>query len=189
LTGEQSVHLAEFPVANESAFDAALNDKMAMVMEVVNIGLKQRAEAKIKVRQPLLGIELGSKFEKLLSNEIELQNIIAEELNIKSVKFNSSLEDHILIKTEITDELRLEGIAREIIRFIQEMRKEAGYDVDNHIKISYTGMSNVFEVEELKDLIAKETLSDEIIAGKNDETDLTKEFNVDDEKLSISVKK
>jgi isoleucyl-tRNA synthetase len=60
------------------------------------------------------------------------------------------------LDTEITEDLKLEGQAREIIRFIQEMRKVAGYEVDNRIAVSCQGIEKIFEKTELKNMIAKE---------------------------------
>ncbi|KKU55604.1 MAG: hypothetical protein UX75_C0004G0041, partial [Candidatus Moranbacteria bacterium GW2011_GWE2_47_10] len=56
-------------------------------------------------------------------------------------------------------------MAREVVRFIQEMRKEAGYEVDNRIKIWYNGLSEVFSG--FGELISKETLADGLNEGKS----------------------
>jgi len=89
------------------------------------------------------------------------------------------------LNTEITDELRMEGQAREVVRFIQEMRKEAGYEVDNRIQVCYDGQSDVFE--KFGSLITKEVLADKLSAEKLEKTDLQKEFNLDGEKIRIGI--
>jgi isoleucyl-tRNA synthetase len=118
---------------------------------------------------------------------MDLLNIIKEELNVKEVIADKNLSEEISLNTEITPELKLEGIAREIVRHIQEMRKEAGYEVDNRIKVCYTGSSEAFV--KFGELIAKETLADELKEGKIEGADLEKEFDVEGEKVLIAIKK
>jgi len=198
LTGETSVHLAEFPVADESLIDEKLNKDMQETRILISLGLQLRADAKVKVRQPLGELLI----EGYQPNE-ELIDIVKEEINVKKItvielrplrsnddKWNGvskSAEYHIYLDKEITPELKLEGQAREIVRFIQEMRKEAGYEVENHISVQFEGMDEVFE--KFSDLIAKETLADSIEKGAGEGFDLKKELEVDGMKVSISVKK
>ncbi|MFZ2975666.1 MAG: class I tRNA ligase family protein, partial [Candidatus Moraniibacteriota bacterium] len=195
-----SVHLADFPVADESLIDEALNGAMLETRILISLGLQLRADSKNKVRQPLneLVIE-GYKLKK------ELIDIVKEEINVKKITekefsplrsndekwkgVSRSTDYHIYLDTEITPELKLEGQAREIVRYIQEMRKEAGYEVDNRIKVWYSGLVEVFD--KFGELIAKETLADSLLI-KDDQggaVDLEKEFTVDGEKLIISIKK
>lgn len=182
LTGEESVHLAEFPKANGKLIDEKLNEEMNRVRNIVSEGLQKRAEAKIKVRQPLGVVSIKYK---VLSKE--LLNIIKEELNIKDVKLDDGMEENVKLDTEITEELKLEGIAREIIRFIQEMRKEAGYEVENRIEISHQGYEKVFE--KFGDLIAKEVLANSIGKEALKDFDLEKEVKIEGDKIVISIKR
>ncbi len=209
LTGEISVHLAEFPVADESLIEEKLNEKMEKVRDVISLGLQLRAQAKIKVRQPLAEVQiLIQTLEKGQKMGEEFDNMIKEELNVKNVTIiyqqldyareNEKREKwvegeikglHLFLDTEITPQLKLEGQAREIVRFIQEMRKQAGYEVENHIKVQYAGMDEIFGEEKLSDLIARETLADSIEKGTGEGFDLKKGLEVDGMKVSISVKK
>ncbi|MCX6765524.1 MAG: DUF5915 domain-containing protein, partial [Candidatus Moranbacteria bacterium] len=77
--------------------------------------------------------------------------------------------------------------AREIIRHIQEMRKEASYEVDNRIKVSYSGASEVFE--KFGSMIVKEVLADELKSEELESFDLEKEFNIEGVKIKIQIKK
>jgi isoleucyl-tRNA synthetase len=95
--------------------------------------------------------------------------------------------EKVVLDTVITPELAQEGVAREIVRHIQEMRKEAGYEVDNKIKIWYNGQSEVLKL--FGELIAKETLADAISEGLEEGADLAKEFMLEGEKLVISIKR
>lgn len=86
LTGEESVHLAEYPKASKIKTDTTLEGEMFLAKTVVSLGLAARSKLKIKVRQPLRKIQvaLGSQFSpELLKGQIE---IIQEELNVKEVE-------------------------------------------------------------------------------------------------------
>lgn len=205
LTKEESVHLVDFPVVNEKLIDEKLNEKMNMVRNIISEGLQLRAKEKIKVRQPLLYLETNCE-------EIELfEDIIKEELNIKEIRFvkqvskdlsignlniysesdkltaEIDITKQIGININLTEDLKLEGQAREVIRFIQEMRKEAGYDIDNRIKVMYNPRSKVFE--KFGDIIAKEVLADEIKEGEIPAADLQKELKIENNKVVIFIKK
>jgi isoleucyl-tRNA synthetase len=192
LAGRESVHLAEFPSPtpvtlriNESekvSVSEEIITEMNNVRDIVSEGLQLRAKSGIKVRQPLK--EASIKYQ--VSSE-ELISIIKEELNVKEVRFDKDMEENIKLDTEITEDLKLEGIAREIIRFIQEMRKEAGYNVDNRIEVFYSEASPVFD--KFGDIIAKEILAEKIVLEKMKEFDLEKEFEIDGEKFAIQIKK
>lgn len=181
LTGEESVHLADFPVTDEKLVDEKLNDEMRKARETVRKGLQRRADVGIKVRQPLRVLSI--KYNIL----VDLLDIIKEEVNVKSIVVNKEQKSNVVLDTELTPELKLEGQAREIIRFIQEMRKEAGYEVDNRIRVGYAGAAEVFE--KFGDLIAKEVLADELKKGELKSSDLRKEFKIESEKIKILIKR
>ncbi|MFA5777528.1 MAG: isoleucine--tRNA ligase [Parcubacteria group bacterium] len=181
LTGEESVHLAEFPKADKILIDSKLNEDMRIVRDIVTKGLELRAKAGIKVRQPLNEL-------RIMNHELrkDLFEIIKEEVNVKNVVVVENVEN-VELDIEITEDLKLEGQAREIIRHIQEMRKEAGYEVDNRIKVVYNEMLVVFE--RFGDMIKKETLANSLNEGKMEDVDLKKEFKINEEDLTISIKK
>ncbi len=193
--GGGSVHLADFPVADESLIDEKINTQMQAVREIVNIGLQLRAKSAIKVRQPLSALHI--KNDKL---NAELLEIIKEEVNVKNVKVVEDVliveglvwdgEQRVGLNTQISPELKLEGQAREIIRYIQEMRKEAGYEVDNRIQVAYVGAEHIFTREELRNMIAKETLADVVsLRDESAQFDLEKEFVLEGEKITLSIVK
>ena len=182
LTGEESVHLADFSMADEKLIDEKLNEEMEKTRSIITEALQLRAKAGIKVRQPLA--ELRIKNYELRK---EFLDIIQEEVNVKNASFDQSISENIELNTEITEDLKLEGQAREIVRFIQEMRKEAGYEVDNRIIMWYNGMNKVFD--KFSELIAKEVLANELKPGDLEKADLEKEFNVDGESIKLQIKK
>jgi isoleucyl-tRNA synthetase len=177
-----SVHLSDFPVTDEDLIDEKLNEEMAKVRNIISEGLQLRAQAKIKVRQPL-----GEACIKYNVSSINLIEIVKEELNVKNIKVDKNQKENIKLDTEITEDLKLEGIAREIVRSIQEMRKEAGFEVDNRIEICYSGWSSVFQ--KFGDLIARETLANNLKEGKMEDSDLQKEFKIEDQKVFLFIKK
>ncbi len=189
LTNEESVHLSDFPAVNLDCVDNSLREEMKTVREIVSQGLQLRAQNKIKVRQPLRSISINQEKEKLINREEYLQ-IIKEELNLKEVEFVSlenNAEEMVVLDSEITVELQLEGMAREIVRFVQEMRKKADYQVENRIRIWHLGGEKVFE--KFGSLIAKETLATEIVSGLIDDFDQQKEIDLEGEKITLQIKK
>ncbi|PJA87252.1 MAG: isoleucine--tRNA ligase [Candidatus Moranbacteria bacterium CG_4_9_14_3_um_filter_42_9] len=180
LTGEESVHLADFPVANEKMIDEKLNQEMEQARIIITEALQLRAKAGIKVRQPLNKFSIFNfQFSK------ELEEIIKEEINVKELGLDRKERDEMILDTEITEELKLEGQAREIIRFIQEMRKEAGYEVDNRINVWYIGLSEVFA--KFGGIIKKEVLANELNEGNPEKSDIEKEFSIDGKSVKIYI--
>ena len=131
--GEESVHLADWPKISSKfkVQSSKLLKEMELVRKIVELGHRIRKEQNIKVRQPLGALQI----EKLKINK-ELLQIIADELNIKKVETIKAVskengwiaaEDKnikIAIYTVISPVLRQEGLAREIIRAINGLRKE-----------------------------------------------------------------
>ena len=182
LTNEESVHLADFPVADEKLIDEKLNEEMEKARSIITEALQLRAKSGVKVRQPLSDLRF-----KNYDLRKELVEIIKEEVNVKNASFDKNIKEELELNTEITEDLKLEGQAREIIRFIQEMRKAAGYEVDNRIFLGYTGMSQVFN--KFGDLIAKEVLANEVKAGSLGDFDIEKDVEIDKEKIKLKIKK
>ena len=181
LTGEESVHLVDFPMSDEKLIDKKLNENMAKVRMIISEGLQKRAEAKVKVRQPLKAVTIKHKVEG------EMLGIIKEELNVKEAIIDSKMDNEVLLDTEITEDLKLEGQAREVIRFVQEMRKEAGYDVENRIQVGYFGGLEIFK--KFGEMIAKEVLADKLQEGELPGADLQKELKVDGENINLFIKR
>ena len=184
-----SVHLSDFPVADEKLIDEKLNEEMTKVREIITEALQLRAKAGIKVRQPLKEVRINLPAGEAGNKEVsgELVDIVKEELNVKEVVVDEKQEELVVLNVEITEDLKLEGVAREIVRHIQEMRKEAGYQVDNRIEICYDGWSSVFQ--KFGDLIARETLANTLKEGKMEDSDLGKEFEIEGQKVFLAIRK
>jgi len=96
----------------------------------------------------------------------DIAAIVREELNIKSVTFGAP---EVKLDTEITEELRLEGLAREVVRLIQDRRKKAGLNVEDRIHTCFEADGLLLRaVETHADYIKNETLSVAIEHGKGD---------------------
>jgi len=186
LTDEESVHLTDFPHTEKELIDKKLNNAMQDVRKIVEIGLSARSENGIKVRQPLAGIKYsGSKLNDAL------EEIIAEEVNIKQVDFaGESDKISVQLDTVISEELKQEGSAREIIRQLQVMRKKAGFEVSDRIKMRYGSDSSYLNdvVSRYKESIAKEILAIDIQEGRT-EIEYSEEFSVEKENIWLGISK
>jgi isoleucyl-tRNA synthetase len=116
---KESVHLEPWPESGKS--DEEIITAMQLVRQLVSGGLEARAKAAIKVRQPLK--ELKAKSAPLSA---ELTQLIQDEVNVKAVIFDPNLATVVELDLTITSELKEEGELRDLIREIQEWRKESG---------------------------------------------------------------
>lgn len=255
-----SVHLCDFPVADESRIDPELESGMSDVLKTVVLGRAARNKANIKNRQPLKRLiyngkkELSPELKALVEDELNVKEVdisadsakyisyelkpqlktlgpkygallgkirallaeksdeiaatvksgktcvaeldgktveLAEEDLLISVKnkegFSSESdgETTVVLDTELNDELIYEGAEREIVSKIQTMRKEAGFEVVDHISVAYKAegvAKSVFE----KGTYKADVLCD---ADGNDFDGYTKEWDINGDKVTISIKK
>jgi isoleucyl-tRNA synthetase len=182
---KESVHLDAWPTVDKENIDKELEENMAMVRQAVELGLSKRAEAGIKVRQPLSEMVIYSTLEP----KQNLLDVVAEEVNVKKVTLKKKENLEVELDTKITPELKAEGIARDYIRFVQDARKKAGFNVEDRISLSWKTTNQ--EVDEAlikqKDYIAKETLALEINSKKEDyEYEQTVKFDGNEVWLGIS---
>ncbi|MEX0930329.1 MAG: class I tRNA ligase family protein [Candidatus Paceibacterota bacterium] len=142
----ESVHLESWPEAGEP--DTALLADMDNVRAVVTQALEARAAAGVKVRQPLAKLTIPETLAD------EYRAIIADEVNVKYVKVGTELA----LDTELTDELKREGVVRELTRAIQDLRKNAGlHPGDEAVLTVSTDEAGQGLVEEWKEEIKKTT--------------------------------
>ena len=116
---------------------------MTQARELAAKGLAERAKAGIKVRQPLQKLKVKS--EKFKVKE-ELIGLIKDELNVKEVVFDKNLKTEVELDTVVTPELRKEGLLREMVRTIQDMRKKAGYKPRDKARLCYEGDKELTEI-------------------------------------------
>jgi isoleucyl-tRNA synthetase len=161
LSNDESVHLSDFPEPPPYQ-DAQVEADMARARQAVEAGLSARDSARLKVRQPLASIALpGDPLPE------DIAAIVREELNVKGLVFEAP---EVKLNTEITEELRLEGLAREVVRAIQDRRKKLGLNVEDRIDTRYEadGML-VRAVQRHGDYIKSETLSKSLEQGRADD--------------------
>lgn len=171
LTGEVSVHLSDWPKANQ--VDQEILEEMELARQLVEIGHSLRKEANVKIRQPL-GLAWHSEPKKKVTS-IGILHQILQELNIKGWihedRFNEFAKKKsvvskdvngitVWIDTELNSQLKAEGEAREVIRQIQVARKDAGLSPRDRITVTLTEWPKSQEGE-----IKKATLANEIKKG------------------------
>jgi isoleucyl-tRNA synthetase len=179
LTGDkESIHLKDWLPAGR--INQLVVDDMETVRGYVNEGLSLRAANKLKVRQPLASVVVPKQGEF-----VNFEEILKDELNVKSVKAGKALA----IDTEITPELKREGLMREVVRYVQAARKEAGLNVDDHIALVLETDDKELRsaIDEHTDTISVETLADALhTEGKREHSSNVK---IEGAELTIALEK
>lgn len=173
-----SVHLSRWPEVGET--NTNLISNMIHVRNFATMGLNLRASKKINVRQPLNLFKIKSGITP--DGWEEVKEILASELNVKEIILESGNQDYpsFDFDWEITPELKMEGDTRDLIRAIQDMRKEAGLIPQDVIKLEIetdqTGeelLNNIAMADMIKktvgasDILITKTIGKEIKAGEN----------------------
>ncbi len=262
LTEKESVHLADFPIANESYINEEIETKMDLVRDLISLGRNAREDVKIKVRQPISEVIIDGKNEKLIHDLVPL---IEEELNVKKVTFVSDLSNYmnfevkpnfkvcgkllgsnikvfqekltnltddeinslengknitieinseelvvtpdmvelcvsskdgfnashegnlfIILNTKLDDKLIEEGIARELVSKVQNLRKESNFNIVDRINLYYEADDFVKQsIIDFEEFIKKETLSINIEAANN----LDKEIDLNGHNTKIKIER
>lgn len=237
LTGEESVHLADFPDTKKVDDEKALVSAMDRVRDVCNAALAIRNAENIRVRQPLAKLTIVSKDAKALA---EYADIIRDEINVKDVKIAEDVESFadfklqinfpvlgkrlpqlmkqiipaskkgeweqadggkvkicgevlepeecslqlvpkepkgaqslssndalVILDLEVTEDLRVEGIARDLVRMIQQSRKEADLNITDRIALAIEGGGHDIDLalENFSTYIAEQTLATSVVHG------------------------
>ena len=260
----ESIHLCDFPVADESLIDTELEHHMEEVLKIVVLGRAARNEANVKNRQPLSvmyvgGAEaLGELYKDIIEDELNIKNVIftddmsrfssytfkpqlrtlgkrfgkrlnevreilssldgnaakreldetgqlvihtadgdetlaPEDLLIEASKvegFASASEGGytVALDTDLTEDLIKEGYVREVVSKIQSMRKEADFNVMDHIRVSINTSERLADVvKEFSSEISEDVLADAIGFGEG--TGFTKEWDINGENAVISVER
>lgn len=235
LTGEESVHLADYPSLSGINYDEELVNTMDFVQDLCSTGKFIREEKNLRNRLPLnsltvIGAELNPAY----------QEIVKDELNVKEVKFDSNLENYaakkiylytpllgkalgkdmgavmaaykqgswtlnadgtlsiggqnltkdlfevrlemkdgvagksfadnkavVMLDTNVTDELKREGMARDFVRLVQTLRKDKDFNISDRIELCYqTADAELAKaLEENKAYVAEQVLAVKIEAS------------------------
>jgi isoleucyl-tRNA synthetase len=117
----------------------------------------------------------------------ELETILLEELNIKQARYAGEAGE-VTLDTEINEELKLEGLARDLVRKIQELRKQSGFAVEDRIRLFYQGDGILAEaLERWRDYIATETLAVAVARGGAPDGASTETLRIEGHDLTVSV--
>jgi isoleucyl-tRNA synthetase len=177
LTGGESVHLLDWPIAGR-VNELVVSD-MEQLREYVNLGLGIRAKEHQKVRQPLASVTVPT-----LGMTFSFIDILKDELNVKDVFDGGDVS----LDLFVTPELQREGLAREVVRFVQNARKDAGLNVDDRIVVSLTTDNDDLRqaMTEHQSDIAAETLATHVT---EEAYDFSVTVKVDGAELTVSLQK
>lgn len=156
LTNAESVHLTFWPKVKKELIDIKLEKEMNLAKQIVEKAHSERKTARLKVRQPLLSLIV--KTPDHLSDEI--MDIIKAEINVKKAIKKSGKKLSVKLDTNMTDDLKKEGEARELVRQIQLKRKELGCGLEEKVKVILQSWPKEFE-----DYIKKGVLAESLEKG------------------------
>jgi isoleucyl-tRNA synthetase len=166
----------------------------------VELGLSLRKEHNVKVRQAL------AEFQFALSDEAgemdaSLNQILADELNVKSVKqvsavvnrpgwvFKQDGSTNVALNIELTDELRKEGLARELERQIQDLRKKSGLSVGEMVDVLYNTQDEELESALLTLINRKKTFVNQISTNPEVEADFETQAEIEKRPIWLGIVK
>lgn len=191
LHGElESVHLENLAVCGEKEIDPQILEKMSLVRDICSNGLKAREDAKFNLRQPLPKAYIG------IDDEF-VKSIVKDELNVRDIEYSQDSksgvgmftfgqnEKLVTLDTNLTPELKKEGMINDFLRKYRDIRKKHGLKMSDLISLSiYT------ESEELKDILQEYDRN--ILQVKNlvildDMEGCTETFNVMGKKVCIKI--
>lgn len=202
----ESVHLTDFPVADLSKIDKQLSNSTRLAIRVSSLGRAARSGANVKVRQPLAKVIVAIKSKTEREGLMTLKPQVLEELNVKDIDFVDNATDldkpgyakmvegdlAVALFTEISTELEMEGMAREVVHRIQNMRKSAGFEIADYIITYYEGddyLQKVIQDPVSADYLKQETLSRDLIAGVPEHGTYAESFKLNGHPIRLGVKK
>ncbi len=184
-----SVHLSIWPKAQKLKDDLEILSKMDKAREIVEMGLSARDKSGIKVRQVLAKITVSGLKEEL---DQAYQDLITDELNVKEMMVSKKGDQlQVDLDTVLTPELKLEGLKREVVRSINQLRKEAGLTVGDLADVIFSEASgDLGEVlKTMAEAIKKETFSRDLKVEAISNNLIKKDIKLDDYQLTIALNK
>ncbi len=177
-----SVHLEKWPKFDDSKLNDDLEKQMLIVRDVVSKGLDERIQVKIAVKQPLAkAIISGAEIDE------ELFDLIKDELNVKKIELKKAKELKVELDTKMTPELEEEGVARELVRKINDLRKKSGLTIQDRVELKVETKSKVVQnaIKNFNDYISHSVQANKLEVANNDGN----EFDIKEEKVKIELKK
>ena len=212
-----SVHLAEFPVGDDSLVDEPLMEATRLAMRISSMGRSARSKAGLRVRQPLASVMVKTRSPQELGYLELIRSQVLEELNIKELHgleddssiYRQALEaagdqteatlsvDHhwvaieggyaVAVDAQITPVLAEEGVARDVVHHIQNLRRDAQFELTDRIVTYFQAPDEIARVinGQFAGYIRQETLSQELVSGPS--SDATRSETVKVEKLEVTL--
>jgi len=188
----ESIHLTDYPVSYEKEINQEILLDMEKVKVVVETGFKLRDQSAIKVRQPLLELSVSN-----LVLKDWMKEIIATEINVKNVSEGDlidtiSLTDNtitIFLDTKLTEELKQEGLVREIIRNLQMVRKKEKLSMEQRIVLSIDANKALENTIKKNQYIIKIPVGvDEFIYTKFDTEENIHSIKVENSEIKVAIR-
>jgi isoleucyl-tRNA synthetase len=199
----ESVHLNSYPEPDATLIDGELEKEVGLVRSVVSLGRAAREKSRLKVRQPLETIlvrlhEPGERDAILRHGET-----LKEELNVHDLRFcdtgaqfpadfavEEDTEHAVGICTKLTAELENEGLVRELVHKVQNLRKAAGYDVTDRIRLHYQSSPRLAAaVRAFDDYIRRETLAVAVTDDPLADPDIRESAKINREPADLALKR
>jgi len=193
---ETSVHLSEWSKLDDKLINEQVLEQMEAVRQAVEKVHALRAKSGIKVRQPLAATQIVTK-EITLNLGYEL--VLKDELNVEEIKQVKEIktadgwvadeEKTVALDTNLTDELKNKGTVRELIRFINTLRKEAGLKPSDSPIETYQTKSDYLKkvIAEYKDELIKSTSAGDLIDSE-EKVKVSKDCQVNGEDITLGLK-
>jgi len=179
---KESIHLCDYPKSDKKLIDSDLEEKMKQVREIVALALAKRAEAGIRVRQPLNKLTINNK--KVVEDK-ELNDLIKQEVNVKEVVFGKQIG----LDTKISQDLKTEGIVRDLIRSVQGLRKEAGLKPQDKITLYYSIDSSLEKIIKKHQKQIEQEVTAKMESKKEKGLLIEKEVDLDGKKVWLGIGK
>ncbi len=184
-----SVHLENWPKVNKRLIDKNLLETMMEIRRLASLALAKRLEAGIKVRQPLASLKIKSQISNLKNKE-DLLNILKDEINVKKIVFDSGIQEEIELDMQITAELKIEGVLRELTRLIQGLRQDAGYQPKDRIVLMIEGPADLKAIlEKNEDFLKKEVKAKNIELKRSTKLDAELNTKINDWQVWLGIRK
>ncbi len=139
-----SIHHTDWPLPQASLQNEALEANMELAKEIVYQARAARTEAGLKLRQPLTSLNVTAPGAQ---PDSALLAVIAQELNVKTIIWDEGEEINIKLNTTLTPELLAEGEARELMREIQKLRKQAGLSLAEQVTVAVPAWPGEWQTE------------------------------------------
>ena len=183
---KESVHLDAWPSAPHGGGAAAekLVAAMRAVRELAAAGLAKRAEAGIKVRQPLASLAIGVRL------PVALAAILADEVNVKKITTDPKLGSGVRLDTAISPELREEGMLRDAVRIVQELRQKARLAPKDRIALMVSAPAPLAEVFKKRESALRSEVGAKTVAyGRSEKFSAEEEVEIEGQPLWIALRK